>query len=80
MVIEVTFLFDFNALSAIAVTLKLFPPYFTVFGIVTFDFDLSFKPTKDTSDELVTLYLLLPDLNVVPTFAEIVNVVFTLPA
>ena len=77
---DFTFVFPFKALSAIAVTLKVFPPYFTVFGIVTFVALSVFKPINDTEVELVTLYLLPLEVNVFPFFAAIVNVFSTLPS
>lgn len=75
----VTFLFFLKALLAMAVTLKLFPPSFTVFGTFTFVTFLSANPVIDTVDAPVTLYWYAPALWDVPFFTVIVKVFVTVP-
>ncbi len=74
----VTFLLPFNAFDAIAVTLNVLPPYFTVFGIVKFLLVLV-VPVNFTVASPVTSYLFLLTVIFVPFFTLIVNCLVTVP-
>jgi hypothetical protein len=61
-----------------AVTLKVFPPYFTVLGIVTL-VSLLVIPMNFTVVELVTSYLCLLAVKEAPFFALMVKVFVMVP-
>ncbi len=75
----VTFVFPFNALSAMDVTLKVTPPNVTVFGMVTFVVLVFLIPANATVEEPVTLYLYLPEVKVSPLLSLMVNVSVSVP-